>query len=213
MSESKEEITPYFVHELMDDIGSQIKVGERQFRNNNEDSYLPVLYRGVRLYIQSYKMMMVYGLTPYIRKSDKQLKYCIHFSLKPTNNDIKLFATFFRNMDQWASTYRIHNNHTYWSAIKEGDREDPDTKSDNIIFKVNTTHKKLLMDLTDLDGNVHTLPTAEEFKKICPPKCWVQVIIETNPIWFAGKKFGISYRILKLKVCEIPKKSVEFREG
>lgn len=200
---------PYLVHEILDNF-DDFQVGERQTHGQN-DSHLPVTYKGERCIIQTCEVRVMFGINDYLIPGNTEKQYSLHISLKETSKDVEELAQFLNNMDKIAQEYQINSNHTYVSCIRPYNK-DPTQKSPVLRFKVNRKNQKFIVDIIDIDGKMYSLPTLEQFRKLVPHESKVKVLFEVNPIWYANKKYGISYRLLQILVISRPKKSVSFRD-
>ena len=200
MAQIEEKSVAYFPFEILESM-EDLKVGQRESRNN--DFFFPVTYAGQRCRIQTPVLLVMFGLTSHNNPESEKAptpKYSLHLSLKAVNEEIKIFNTLLHKMDEFAKEYRL-GNEIYWSSLRPA--MDP-KKSDLLRLKIPLTNnkKKLIIDVIDTKGRVHTLPTIQHFKELVKHGCKAKCIIEVNPIWYAGKKYGISYRILKIAIVK-----------
>lgn len=208
MSQQPETCIPYFVHEIFENM-DDFHVGERQPRGQH-DSFVPVTYKGKRCRIQSPTVTVMFGLTKYNTPGDPNTKYSLHISLKNLDKEVKEFADFMYLMDDFAKEFQINNTHRFWSSIRENNKN-PKHKSPVLRLKINASQGRLLLDIEDTDGTKKSLPTEAEFDHLIKHHCTVKVIFEINPLWYAGNKFGISYRLLNILVLSRPQPRVQFR--
>lgn len=200
MSQSETKAVAFFPFEVLEAM-EELKVGGREARNN--DFFFPVTFQGSRCRIQTPELLVMFGLTTHCNPdsgTNPIPKYSLHLSLKPVNEDIVIFREWLAKMDEFAMGYKL-GNEQYWSSVRPAQDA---KKSDLLRLKMPLTnnHKRLILDIIDTKGRIHTLPTIQTFKELVKHGCKVKCIIEVNPIWYAGKKYGISYRILKLAIVK-----------
>lgn len=190
----------YFPYELMYDI-DDFDIGPRVTKGN--DYYHSVTYRKERIRLQTPPMVAMFGLKKYFIPGDNNPKYSLNLSLKETSQEITEFGEFVRKLDKFVQKLKGTKG-TYCSSITDDDAKlkDPSsTHSPLLRVKIHVCRKdRLLVDVISPNGDVIALPDEETFRKLVPARCNVKCIIEVNPVWFAGNKFGISFRVLKLQV-------------
>lgn len=195
---SQTENLPLLPFEVIESI-EDFKVGDRHDRNN--DCYFPVTYQERRCNIQTPTLYVMFGLSSHKNPGESIQKYSLHFSLKPIDQEVATFHKMLDCMDQFAAEYKLFDDAEYCSSVRLV--EDKTKKSDLFRCKIPTTANgnKLIIDIIDANKKVWALPTIAEFKKLVKHHTKVKCIIEVNPIWYAGKKFGLTYRIMKMQLC------------
>lgn len=201
---------PYLIHELLDNL-EHFHLGERRIRGKS-DSFIPITFQDKRCNFQTPPLMVMFGLNTYTTPGTNGVqKFSLHFSLKPADQEMEEFIQFCYIMDDFAKEYDLNDCDKYWSAIRENTK---DLKKHPVLrVKINCSgESKLLLDMEGIKGDVIRLPTVEEFQKYVSHRSIVRAILEVNPLWYSGKKYGLSYRLLKLQVIENPKALIEFRK-
>lgn len=200
---------PYYVHEIMENL-EDFQVGERQARGQY-DSFVPVTYKGKRCKIQTPVVVIMFGLSDYDIPGEPNKKVCLHISLKDTDKEVKDFADFLYLLDDFAKEYQLSDKHKYCSSIREY-YKNPQLKSPVVRLKINITKNgRLILDIIDSNGKILSLPTIEEFKALITHHTQAKVIFEVNPIWYAGNKYGISYRLLQILIVAEARRPLTFR--
>lgn len=195
---SKEENYPLLPFEVLESM-EDFKVGNRHARNG--DFYFPVTFQDHRCNIQTPTLYVMFGLSCHKNPGETIQKWSIHFSLKPITDEVVVFHKMLDAMDQFAQEYKLVEDAEYCSSIRLV--EDKTKKSDLLRCKIPTTANgnKLIIDVIDENGKVWALPTIAQFQKLIKHHTKVRCIIEVNPVWYAGKKYGITYRIMKMQIC------------
>lgn len=200
--------------EHMDDF----TVGERrvEFAAEEMDSFITVNYKGRRCLIETPIATAVFGIKGYKTPGSKTQKYSLHISLGHGNvGDMEDFRLLLHKLDDWASAqYKWATDlddktgHTYWSPIRKGGAKSK--KPMSLRIKIPCYQQRCNIDLYSAKGKCFKNPSIDQVRSMLPHKTQVRCIMAVNPIWTAGKKYGISYKLLKVKVVE-EARNVEFR--
>lgn len=207
----------YRPDELLDHM-DDFTVGERrvEFAAEEMDSFITVNYKGRRCLIETPIATAVFGIKGYKTPGSKTQKYSLHISLGHGNvSDMEDFRHLLHKLDDWAAAqYKWATNlddksgHTYWSPIRRGGSKSK--KPMSLRIKIPCYHQRCNIDLYSARGKCIKNPSIDQVRSMLPHKTQVRCIMAVNPIWTAGKKYGISYKLLKVKVVE-EAKNVEFR--
>lgn len=176
------------------------------------DSYVPVLYKGKRCIFETPVSSCLFGLEPYTNPDSKIKKYSLNFCLRTDGRkDMEDFTLFLRRLDEFAQGYQYDPKDKYYSAVQVQKRN----KTPTLRIKVPSYKKQLNVKLI-LSQNKEELmelkyPTVDEFNHYITFDTKISCMLLINNIWRAAGKFGISFKLLKLRVIEDPE-DVEFRD-
>lgn len=192
-------LTPYDLIWHMDefDTGSnQVQIAD--------DSYIPVTFRGKRCIFETPACFTVFGIKGYKNPGSRTQKFSIHLSLGADGTEeMEQFKTLLFKMDDWAmQTYKEKYNcqleDVYWSPVRRSLKKKK--KPPVLRVKVPCTGKNAGIDLYTANGTRIREPSLEVMRKHIPHHTSAKCILAINPIWKANHKYGISYRLLKIKV-------------
>lgn len=203
----------YFPHEILSNL-EYLKFGPKIERES--DYFYPVTFRGKTCHIQTPKCLYMFGLNKYRNPGGKFDKYSIHLSLReicreaPNNNNVTNFRNLLENIDLFAQQDNFEDpKWKYWSALRPNHKSD--RKPPTLRIKVPSDAKRLKITIVKEDGKECYYPLASEFEEMFKHRNEVRCIIEVNPIWYAGSKFGISYKLIKIQLAEAGRRDIQFR--
>lgn len=207
-----EEKEVYFPNEITANINN-LTVGKiHQYQNT--DYSLNIKYLNKKIKIQTPVTKAMFGLSSYCHPGSHIPKYNIDLLLSMDNEEQRSFVEFVKSMDQYVLNLPIFKDtkQKYSSPIRYSYRNPNLTPV--LRVKINDNGEKLLMELFNDSGDQPTeivQPTIEEVRNLITHGTNVRCIIEINPVWHAGNKFGISYKLLQIEI--VPQiKVYKFRE-
>lgn len=229
MEEKKESENVYYAHRAMDILTniSELKYGKRIDRG--DDWFFPVTFQGKICHIETPKMLYMFKLDKYRNPGGKFDKYSICLSFREIcreaedGNNVTNFKYMIDNVDIFAFQDNYYtNDYKFTSSIcpSRKDHKKPPT----LRIKVPTDGKRLKITIVKSDGSEIYYPTVEEFEDTFKHRNEVKCIIEMGNIWYAGghkdkdptkcrpKKYGISYKLIKIQLADSGRSVVQFRK-
>lgn len=191
----------------------ELKIGKRVDRE--KDYFFPVTFKGKVCHIETPKMLFMFDLKPYRTAGCKYDKYSIHLSLReicreaPEGHNVTNFKYMLENVDLFAMQDMLDEVNNYWSAIRPNYKNEK--KPPTLTIKVPSDNKRLRITIVSEDGKEIYYPTIDQFRALFKHRNEVKCIIEMNPIWYANKRFGISYKLIKIQLAEAGRRSIQFR--
>lgn len=178
-----------------------------------DDSFITVNFRGKRCMIETPIATAVFGIKAYKNPGSKIIKHSLHISLGTNGSEeMEEFKNLLYKLDEWAKAKNKeigkHANDIYWSPIRKSSNKD--MKPPSLRIKIPCYNKKANIDIYTTKQKCIKSPSIDLVKRLVPHRTQVKCIIAINPIWRAGKKYGISYKLLKLKITE-EAKNILFR--
>lgn len=221
-------VEPKFAYLPMDILGniSELKFGKRVDRE--PDYFFPVTYHGKTCHIETPKCLFMFGLEKYRNPGGKFDKYSINLSLREicreaeNGHNVTNFKYLLENLDLFAQQEIYEDpKFVYFSSVRPN-HKDP-KKPPVLRIKVPSDAKRLKITIVREDGKEQYYPLVSDFDAIFKHRNEVKCIIELNPIWYAGgkldidpskakpKKFGISYKLIKIQLADAGRRLVKFR--
>lgn len=220
-------ISPYSVSYLLDHV-EDFKICNRVKEFSNY--YFPITFEGIKCQIETPLMTELFGVLNYNdppRNKDvkpNKAKYSIHLCMDDSTKSIYDFHCLCESLDTIAAQHfkklkaediglkpgdPTFKNFTLFSSLRQN-RKDY-SKPLALRVKVPSEGESILCQLFN-EGEL--LPQdIETFKKYVKHSFKVRAILEINPIWIGtyteDKKFGISYKLIALKV---EREKIEFKE-
>jgi len=228
-NELKETETPYYAYLPMDILYSigDLKYGKRIDRG--EDYFFPVTFKGRTCHIETPKCLYMWKLDKYKNPGGKFEKFSINLSLREicreaeNGHNVTNFKYMLENLDLFAMRDDFDNNemfkYTSPICISYKDTKKPPT----LRVKVPSDGKRLKVTIVKEDGKETFYPTIAEFEETFKHRNEVKCIIEVCNIWYAGgridkdpskrkpKKYGISYKLVKIQLADAGRRIVQFR--
>lgn len=172
--------------------------------------YYAVLYQSKKCIIKTPPMQCLFGPWEYKVNYAKDAKYSLYTSLDDSNKDIKNFHTLLDCLDVFAfqhlnyldQTTNERNKYKFHSSMRPN-YKDP-TKPLTFRMKIINQKESTNLYMSQLDKDYMVAQDLTSLKTKLLHGIWVQCVIEINPIWFSDFKFGITYRLLAVKICSIP---------
>jgi len=214
----------YLPLEILSNI-SELRFGKRVDRD--PDYFFPVTYNGKTCHIETPKCLFMFGLEKYRNPGGKFDKYSINLSLREicreaeNGHNVTNFKYLLENIDLFAQQEIYEDpKFNYFSSVRPN-LKDP-KKPPVLRIKVPSDAKRLKITIVREDGKEQYYPLVTEFEAIFKHRNEVKCIIEVNPIWYAGgnikdlhhlepKKFGISYKLIKIQLADAGRRIVKFR--
>ena len=190
-------------------------------RKNENDVCIPLQYDQGPLRIQTPWMKNVFGIQSYSNPGSTTTKYSISLNLKPVNDEVKAFDNAIRNLESEIQASDLgFKSSEFFSSIRAGKPGFPDHIRIKIPANKDTLKMKLFIGTEDKRQdeedtkplhkrkiNPVPLTTAKEFIKHGKV---MRLVIELNPIWSAGGKYGISWKVIRVQV-PTPQSALGFR--
>lgn len=196
--------------ELIHDM-KYFKVGKWVDVRKN-DSYLPVLFNGKRCIFETPVSSCPFGLETYSNPDSHIRKYSINLSLRtdgrPEMEDLMLFLT---KLDAFTRQNKVDKKDNFLSCIQHQKRNKVPVLRLKLPSWKSQLNIKVVLDQTKEDTVELEYPTAEEFGKLVNFSTKISCMILINNIWRAGGKYGISFKLLKVRIME-DAEDVEFRD-
>lgn len=208
---SKRTKIAYLASEILASM-EDLSISKTVIRGN--DHYTPITYKGKHCQIETPKCLFMFGLTKYRNPDGKYDKYSIHLSLREicrdNENNVTKFKYLLENLDLFAMQDRFDDPKLkYWSPIRPNHKQE--RKPPVVRVKVPSDASRLKITMVNEEGKTVYYPLATEFEKVFHHRNEVRCILEINPIWYAGNKFGISYKLVKIQLAESGRRDIEFR--
>ena len=166
---------------------------------SNCSYYHPMLYDGMRLRIQTPILHVPFNIQTYRNPGSQIEKYSLHVSLQCLKPEQKDFKEFLQKVDTMVMSMVPLPPETYFSCIRYN-YANP-TLPPVMRIKIPADENVLLIDVFN-EGDTISGPTVEQLKGILAGECSVKCVIEMNPVWVAGGKFGISYKLIQLVIYQ-----------
>lgn len=176
-----------------------------------DDSFIHVNFRGKRCIIETPIAVAVFGIKSYHNPGSKVLKQSLQLSLGSNGSkEMEDFRKLLYKIDEWAKPNKFQEHDVYTSAIRSSKKHKK--KPPALRIKIPSFGNKTTLDLIDSCGKLIRNPSPSLLKRLIPHGTQVKCIIAVNPLWRANKKYGISYKLMKLKIKE-PAQNVQFRDN
>jgi hypothetical protein len=173
---------------------------------SEEMFYYPILLQNRKIIFETPILLCLFGLWPYKTEYDKNDKYCIHFSIDDSNQEIKDLHNFLDAMDmlsyQIAQKENLLGKYKYHSSVRPN-YKDP-SKKPSMRVKVTAQEMETNIYLEDKENFIMTTKDITDLKQIVMHGKYYKALIEMNPIWFSAKRYGVSYKLLALKIVDLP---------
>jgi len=208
---SKRTKVAYLPKEIMGFM-NDLKLNKTVLRG--QDHYTTITYKDRVVQIETPKCLFMFGLEKYRNPEGKYDKYSIHLSLREicrdAENNVREFRYLLENLDLFAMGDKFDEpNLKYWSPIRPNHKQE--RKPPVLRVKVPSDASRLKITMATEDGKVSYYPLVSEFEKIFHHRNEVKCILQINPVWYAGNKFGISYKLIKIQLADSGRRDIEFR--
>lgn len=204
------------------DEGSKLKfayTGEDLLRNmesftvelpwieiRKNDGFLPVLFKEKRCIMETPVSICLFGLETYTNPDSRIQKYSLNFSIKTEGNkEMQNFVLAIKQLDEFVQKYQVMPKEKFQPSFEVQRRN----KTPTMRIKIPSYKKQLNIKLLLASGEIE-YPSVDEFKAYVQFQTRVSLIIMINNIWRAAGRYGISYKLLKVRVQEDPN-DVQFR--
>ncbi len=191
---------PYFAHEVLNQIDS-IQIGTR-VQQSPTDYYYPIYSFNTKIRVQTPIMQIMFALQSYRNPGNNDLKYSLHLSLKQTDPATVCFRNMLEKIDEVAKSNISLPPETYYSCIRFN-HANPTLPPVMRIKIQNSIPDCLAFDLYDPQWGETIHPTIRYATECLKHKSNVVCILEINPIWIAGNKFGVSYKLIQLQIMDV----------
>lgn len=177
-----------------------------------DDSYAPVLYRGKRCIFGTADSSCLFGLKAYHNPDSSIRKYSLSFCLRtdgrPEMEDLVLFLS---KMDQLVQQHKPKGKDIFVSPVQPPNRNKASTLRVKIPSYKKQLNIKVVLEQNEEETKELQYPTVEEFNRYIGFNSKVSLMLLINNMWRAGGKYGISYKLLKVKLNE-DTEDVDFRD-
>lgn len=205
---------------------SELKFGKKVERGL--DFFFPVTFKGKTCHIETPKCLFMFKLEKYRNKNGKFDKYSMNLSLREicreaeNGHNVTNFKYLLENLDLFAMQENFENpRYKFTSAILPNFKDL--NKPPVLRLKIPSDARRLKITIVKEDGKEAFYPLASEFEELFKHRSEVKCIIEVNPIWYSGgnqdpklgeikpKRFGISYKLIKIQLADAGRRAVQFR--
>lgn len=208
---------------------SELRYGKRVDRGGPAyDFFFPVTFRWKPCHIETPKLLYMFKLDKYMDPDGgKFSKFSISLSLREicreaeNGHNVTNFKYLLENMDLFAMQGNFNDpRFKYCSSILPSKKDLH--KPPILRVKVPSDGKRLKITIVKDDKELY-YPLATEFEEIFKHRNEVRCILEVSNIWYAGgkqdsdpikarpKKFGISYKLIKIQLADNGRRSLKFR--
>lgn len=186
---------PYYAQEVLQSK-TDLKRGERIDQNLVDYSY-PIFFKNQKLRIQTPPIQLMFPISKYKNPGSNITKYSTHLSLRNEDIQTKQFIALLKFIDQWALEQIPLPPERYYSPIRYN-HANPQLPP-VLRLKIANVEDSLLLDIYKNHEEILE-PSVSEATEIMKHRTTIIGIIELNPIWIAGQKFGVSYKLIQLQV-------------
>ena len=188
---------PFFPKEVLPNlelfkIGAAISISQ-------SDYYVPLLYDGLRLRIQTPVLYVPFPIQTYRNKGSSIEKYSLQLSLQSHTPDTKEFKTFVQSIDTVAMSLVPLPPESYFSPIRYS-YTNPQLPP-IMRIKIPADKETLLVDCY-ADGISISEPKVQTLRDLLSTHCSVKCILELSNIWVVPEKFGVSWKLVQISVYE-----------
>jgi hypothetical protein len=173
------------------------------------DAYLPVLFKEKKCILETPVSVCLFGLETYQNPDRHIKKYSINFSVKTEGNkEMEQFVLAINQLDKFVQQYQVLEKEKFQPSIQIQRRN----KSPTMRIKIPSFKKQLNIAIEPPDPIVDEIkfPSIDEFNAYVRFDTRVNLILMVNNIWRAAGKYGISYKLTRVKVHEDPT-DIQFR--
>jgi hypothetical protein len=188
---------PFFPKEVLPNF-DLFKTGAPVYISNS-DYYVPLLYDGLKLRVQTPVLYVPFPLQTYQNKGSTIDKYSLQLSLQSHTPDTKEFKTFVQSIDTLAMSLVPLPPELYFSCIRYS-YTNPQLPP-IMRIKIPADKETLLVDCY-CDGVSLTEPSIQTLRDVLSTHCSVKCILELNNIWVVPEKFGVSWKLIQISVYE-----------
>ncbi len=189
----------YQIKELLSEIEKLKTVNTVKEEDNY---YHPCFVNGQSCNIILPPLNSVFGILEYKNPNCKQTKYSMHVALELDNQEKYELKVLLDYIDMFAyQQYRPDTNtkrkYEYYSPQRPNYKDA--SKPLSLRIKIPDFKQKLLCVIYN-QKNEPIEPTIENFKKYITHNTKVQCCVSVGNVWFAGDKYGISYKLNAIKI-------------
>lgn len=218
--DKKELITYVTIHKDLEDFHPTVLLPEEilsdidhlkilnTIKINEHDYCNPIVLKGSKVYMQTPILKSMFGLYPYHTPGQVRRKWSIHVSLTNQNDAQNMFLQTLQAIDVWAEKQCTPEDCKFHSPIRYN------YKNTNLppVFRIKINNTLQYEDYLNCDifqnGEIITDPAVDEFSALVTHNTLVRCVLELNPIWCAGKKYGTSYRLVQIELPSPSAKSM-----
>jgi hypothetical protein len=170
------------------------------------DGYLPVLYNEKRCIVETPVSICLFGLETYTNPDSRIKKYSINFNIKSEGDkEMEKFMLVINQLDDFVQQYKVNEKEKFQKSFQIQRRN----KTPCMRIKIPSYKKQLNIKLI-VGKDTIEYPSTDEFKAYIQFQTRVSLVILINNIWRAAGRYGISYKLLKVRVHDDPY-DVQFR--
>lgn len=209
---------------------SELRYGKRVDRGGpNKDFFFPVTFKGKTCHIETPKCLYMFKLDKYHDPDGGNFdKYSISLSLREicreaeNGHNVTNFKYLLDNLDIFAMQGNFSDPRFKFTSSIMPSKKDIH-KPPILRVKVPSDAKRLKISIVKEDGKEYYYPLISEFEEMFKHRNEVKCILEISNIWYAGgkqdvdpnkskpKKFGISYKLIKIQLADNGRRAVQFR--
>lgn len=194
----------YTVEDLLRNI-SFFEANKKWFMIDESCGYTPLLYNGKRCIFETPFSNCLFGLVGYKNPDSDLQKYSLNFSVRTDGRkDMEDLVLLVNKLENIAKIRQPDKNHVFTSTIKT----ERWNRSPTLRIKVPNFKRQLNIRIELLPQQKQTLeilyPSLDEFNHYITFSTKVSCQLLINNIWKAGYRYGISFKLLKLRIVEDP---------
>jgi hypothetical protein len=170
------------------------------------DGFLPVLFKEKRCIIETPVSICLFGLEKYQNPDSRIVKWSLNFSVKTDGNkEMEQFVLAISQLDKFAQQFKVNEKDKFQTSFQTQRRNKTPTMRIKIPSYKKQLNIKLFIDKDEID-----FPSIEEFQTYVRFDTRVSLILMINNIWLAANRYGLSYKLLKVRIHDDPT-DVQFR--
>lgn len=174
---------------------NEIQTVEKKGRGKKAWS-IPLTYYGQPLNVQIERSKLVFGLSKYKNPGKEEVRYSIQFSMEGEAN--KNMLSLIVDVDDIGKSSHEGEGLEYFSALRTNYNK-PEFPP-FLRVKVDSDGDKLIMDMYDENDKEYNNPSIALCEELIEHGREAIAIIQLNPIWCVGGKFGVSWKLKGLKL-------------
>lgn len=177
-----------------------------------DDCYMPVLYKGKKCIFETPPSICLFGLESYHNPDSSIKKYSLNFCLRTDGRpDMEEFVLFLNKLDQFTQSRQIKGEDNFLPSMLMQKRNKSPTLRIKVPNYKNQLNIKIILKQSMKETIELAYPTLEEFQYYIKFNTRVSAMLLINNIWRAGGKYGISFKLLKLRIWP-DIEDIEFRD-
>ena len=177
-----------------------------------DDCFMPVMYKGKRCIFETPYSSCLFGLETYRNPDSHIRKYSLNFCLRTDGRtEMEDLVLFLNKLDEFTQANQSHANDVYNSSVQIQKRNKSATLRVKIPSYKNQLNIKIILEQSHTETVELQYPTVDEFNEYVRFNTKVSLMLLINNIWRAGGKYGISFKLLKMKIYN-DYEDVDFRD-